>query len=414
MSGCTGDRAPRLVAPLPVRGSFPGRTRRARRGPTSKSRGTSRQEIPARPHRSRIRSPSSNRRMLEKNSISPPIVTRYEVGRAEVVGRGDAERKISKFLCDRLGALGEGGRIRRVPGLPGMLAHVRGDPSEPSLIAKLLGQAFGVAEMPEAGLEVTERPERVSEGEANVDGLLQRRRRLGKMAQGHQRLLEVGCRLAVGRPCEGFGPGLSQVRHRLLPHLAPEGVVGELFDVLGQALGMERLESLDDARVERAPAVLEEAPVAPRRASGRAGRCTRGRGRASPRRGTRRPEAASNPGASGPHSSSATASRSVNGTSLPMTDAVWSSRLFSGASRSMRAARIAWAVAGICRLCTGLVEPIRPALAREDLRLDQGPDALFEEERIPFRSLDQEPLEGMQTGVRSEERLEQLLGTLGR
>ena len=62
-----------------------------------------------------------------------------------------------------------------MPRLSGMFAHVREDPSQPSLIAELLGQAFCIAEMPEASLEVTERPERVSEGEANVDGLLQRR-----------------------------------------------------------------------------------------------------------------------------------------------------------------------------------------------------------------------------------------------
>ena len=34
------------------------------------------------------------------------------------------------------------------------------------------------------------------------------------------------------------------------------------------------------------------------------------------------------------------------GTSLPTTAAAWSSRLSSGARRSMRAARIAWTVAG--------------------------------------------------------------------
>src|SRR5262245_30795145 len=54
----------------------------------------------------------------------------------------------------------------------------------------------------------------------------------------------------------------------------------------------------------------------------------------------------------------------------------------------------------------GLLEPIRPALAREDLRLDQRPDALFEEERVSFRSLDKELLYGRQTGIGSEERLE--------
>ena len=43
------------------------------------------------------------------------------------------------------------------------------------------------------------------------------------------------------------------------------------------------------------------------------------------------------------------------GTSLPMTAAAWSSRLASGARRSMRAARMACTVAGIFRRSTGRV-----------------------------------------------------------
>jgi len=48
------------------------------------------------------------------------------------------------------------------------------------------------------------------------------------------------------------------------------------------------------------------------------------------------------------------AASSVEGTSTPITAAAWSSRFCSGESRSMRAARIAWTVAGTWMPARGL------------------------------------------------------------
>jgi hypothetical protein len=49
-----------------------------------------------------------------------------------------------------------------------------------------------------------------------------------------------------------------------------------------------------------------------------------------------------------------------------------------------------------------LRQAIRPPLARQDPRLDERPDALLEEERVPLGSLDQEPLEGLDGRVVAE------------
>ena len=59
-------------------------------------------------------------------------------------------------------------------------------------------------------------------------------------------------------------------------------------------------------------------------------------------------------------------------------------------------------------------EPVGAALADQRLRLHQGPHALLEEERIALRPLDQEPLERAERRVGAEQRLEQLVGALGR
>ncbi len=59
-------------------------------------------------------------------------------------------------------------------------------------------------------------------------------------------------------------------------------------------------------------------------------------------------------------------------------------------------------------------QTIGAALAHEGLRLHEGPHALFEEERVAFRALDQESPERIEFGVGAEERLEELSGALGR
>src|SRR5438876_12403433 len=60
---------------------------------------------------------------------------------------------------------------------------------------------------------------------------------------------------------EGLGAGLPEVRDRLLPYLAPEGMVSQAFDLLGQPIGVEGLDGLHDPSMERAPAVVEHARV---------------------------------------------------------------------------------------------------------------------------------------------------------
>jgi hypothetical protein len=53
-----------------------------------------------------------------------------------------------------------------------------------------------------------------------------------------------------------------EVPNRLLPLLASDGMVREPLNVLGQALGIEPLDGVDDPGMEWASAIHEDAPVA--------------------------------------------------------------------------------------------------------------------------------------------------------
>ena len=165
------------------------------------------------------------------------------------------------------------------------------------------------------------------------------------MAERGQRLLEAGHGLPIARarpPWRRPGAGT----HRLVPQLAPQGVVGQPLDVLGQPVGVEPLDGLHDPRVQRAAPLVQQAAVGDLVGQRVLERVLELGEQAASRRGTRRPGGRPSPGCSASSGSSAMAWSSANGTSLPITAAAWSSRLSSGASRSMRAARTACTVAG--------------------------------------------------------------------
>ena len=85
-----------------------------------------------------------------------------------------------------------------------------------------------------------------------------------------ERLLEEGDRLPVRRARGRLGPGLAQVVHRPLAQAAAQGVVGQPLDVLAQAPGVEPLDGVHDARVQRAPRARGAGCRRPPRGSGRA------------------------------------------------------------------------------------------------------------------------------------------------
>ena len=62
-----------------------------------------------------------------------------------------------------------------------------------------------------------------------------------------QCLLKVGHGLPVGRARCRLGASLPAVGQGLVPHLAPQGMVGQPFDLFGQTVGREPCDGLDDA-----------------------------------------------------------------------------------------------------------------------------------------------------------------------
>ena len=189
------------------------------------------------------------------------IVAQGVVHLAEVEVRPRLERQFPKRHGNGVGALaGRQGAVIVAP-YPEIVDHVDGGPPQAALVAQGLGEAFRVAQIVEEQPEFSERHQGLLQVKPEIDGLCQRVAVLGEVMQGHQRLLEGGHRLAVGRARQRPGPGLPAVGHGLVPHLAPEGMVRQPVDLLGEPLWRQPVEGFDNAGIEHAPSILEQTPI---------------------------------------------------------------------------------------------------------------------------------------------------------
>jgi len=78
---------------------------------------------------------------------------------------------------------------------------------------------------------VTQRKQRIAQGQPEIKGLLAPVARLWQMRQGTERLLEARYGLAMGRPCHGLLSRLPAIDQRLSPHFTPEGMMRQAFDL---------------------------------------------------------------------------------------------------------------------------------------------------------------------------------------
>ena len=84
----------------------------------------------------------------------------------------------------------------------------------------------------------------------DVDGQFGRLPGLREASERSERLLQVGNGVAGGGSRRGPEPSPAQIRDRLRPHLAPEGMVGEPLDVLTEPICVEPLDRTDELRVK--------------------------------------------------------------------------------------------------------------------------------------------------------------------
>src|SRR5690349_17374165 len=97
--------------------------------------------------------------------------------------------------------------------------------------------------------------------EPKVDGLDGYLCVLRKVLQCLQCTVKERDGLRVRGASDGFGSGLTPMRHRFVPQVAVPRMMGEPFDVLPEAIPMKRLDRPNDSRMQVSTTLLQHAAV---------------------------------------------------------------------------------------------------------------------------------------------------------
>ena len=173
---------------------------------------------------------------------APNEVCEAEIGRCEHL-----DRAIAEGSCDGEGLLSETDCCVVVASDDALDRHEGGNPPQPVLIAKRPREHLRCMEVISHARSITERVERVSEIEVDIDGQLCCLPGIGQTAESHERLLQVSKSLTMGALPGGPQPRLAEIVDRLLPHLPAQGMMGQPLRLLGDALAKEPLDGLGDA-----------------------------------------------------------------------------------------------------------------------------------------------------------------------
>ena len=84
---------------------------------------------------------------------------------------------------------------------------------------------------------------------------------LRELGQDMQGLLIIRHGFAVGRARRGLAPGLPEVATALSQTSPLQGMMGQPFDLVGQPVGREPLDDLNELGVQSLPPLLHEAPI---------------------------------------------------------------------------------------------------------------------------------------------------------
>ena len=173
-------------------------------------------------------------------------------------------RELEGLLARRNGAVG-------VSCQPEYIGHPGQHPSQPGPIVERPGQGLGLAQQGEAPPMLSQvRSARHPKARRSSMASPLVSPGSGRCARAWRACSKVGHRLAERGAVVGPGTGLLAVGDGLVPHLAPQGMVRQAFDLLGPPLGRERLKGLDQARVQPPPPLQQAGYRRPPRASGHA------------------------------------------------------------------------------------------------------------------------------------------------
>src|SRR5215472_4161156 len=189
------------------------------------------------------------------------VVATVVMGLGQIACTKDAQLQVSAAPGDLQGTDSSHERVVELAEIVQNSRDESRDTTPAGLVAKPFRERLGLAQAQERLPGFAKFSQLGPQLEPDLEGLLQRGLALRQRLEDGQRLLKAGPCVLGRRSHSRFATCLAKISHRLFMLLAAKGVVGESFHVLSEPVGVETLQRLDDARVERAPPRLEEAAV---------------------------------------------------------------------------------------------------------------------------------------------------------
>src|SRR5215467_7881338 len=339
------------------------------------------------------------------------IVADSQVEHGEGVLRGETEGNVADLLGDGQRALGLRHALTIAAGKPGIGCEPLGDPAQSALIAQLSRERLRLElQLHEARDPALERHGH-AEIEPHVDGPPQRIRTRRQPGQELERLLEALPALRDGPACADLAPCLAEIVHGLVPDAPAHGVMREQLDGGDGGALLEVLHRLDYRGMERGLSLVEEATVGNLVSEGVLEGVLGARERARLIEELRAAE---------PHESLAQLAfghfgdgaqqghRHVlaeHGGGLEQPLVLGEETVDARGEDGLHGGRHLNGV-------DGLLQAIAPTAAQEGFGFHECADALFEEERIALRALDEHVLERGQIRIVAEEIDEQMTRAL--
>ena len=135
------------------------------------------------------------------------------------------------------------------------------DPSQRRRVAQLAGEGLGFLLQLHQPFDLPQERQRHTEVEPHIDGSPQSLRARGEPGEQLEPLLILSRALRDGPAGARLATRLSKVVHGFLPDLPPHGMMSQEIGVLGGQIRLESLDSLDHRRMQSRLPVVDQAPI---------------------------------------------------------------------------------------------------------------------------------------------------------
>src|SRR5262249_42137530 len=139
--------------------------------------------------------------------------------------------------------------------------HEGADLASPTIVVQSFSKNLGFPQAFQQSSTFPELNQNLPQLQTDLEAPLQRELTIRQPLEGDERLFKPCSGVLEGRARLRLLSSVGEIVYRLLPELAPQGMMGEPLDLLAKSISVERLDRVDDSRVKLAATLPQHAAV---------------------------------------------------------------------------------------------------------------------------------------------------------